>query len=75
VNAAAVVDRVFAKRLLRARMDARLTPAELGRRAGVGPIVIAQIEGGGRPATIGEAVALADALGAPLTELTGGTAR
>ena len=63
----------FAHRLLRLRIEAGLTQAELGATAKIGASAVAHYEGGNRQPMLQTAAALADALGVSVDDLARGT--
>jgi transcriptional regulator with XRE-family HTH domain len=60
-----------ADRIAEAREAAQLTQRQLATRSGIAQATLSRIEQGLRPAKMGEIVALAWALGCPVSELTG----
>jgi transcriptional regulator with XRE-family HTH domain len=63
------VEQRFAERAKDLRAARHWSAQELANRSGVSRVAISKIENGGRGVPLGDAVALAGALGVPLTDM------
>lgn len=64
------IDERIGDRIRRVRKFRKMTVTELGRRVGMHVAVMSKLETGQRGVSVGEAVALAEALDVPLDLLT-----